>query len=93
VLGSSELDEAETSRPGRFIDELKERRPPIDDVARATAWWAQFSRTGRHRGELPELPGAYGSGPHEPYRTPAKTGRNAPCPCGSGRKYKKCCGE
>lgn len=22
---------------------------------------------------------------------PPKTGRNAPCPCGSGRKYKKCC--
>ena len=21
----------------------------------------------------------------------AKTGRNAPCPCGSGRKYKRCC--
>ncbi len=21
----------------------------------------------------------------------AKTGRNAPCPCGSGKKYKKCC--
>jgi len=21
----------------------------------------------------------------------AKIGRNAPCPCGSGRKYKKCC--
>ncbi|MCG6904313.1 MAG: UPF0149 family protein [Rhodobacter sp.] len=21
-----------------------------------------------------------------------KTGRNAPCPCGSGRKYKRCCG-
>lgn len=21
-----------------------------------------------------------------------KTGRNAPCPCGSGKKYKKCCG-
>jgi len=24
--------------------------------------------------------------------TPAKVGRNDPCPCGSGRKYKKCCG-
>jgi uncharacterized protein len=23
----------------------------------------------------------------------AKTGRNDPCPCGSGRKYKKCCGS
>jgi SEC-C motif len=21
----------------------------------------------------------------------AKTGRNDPCPCGSGRKFKKCC--
>lgn len=25
--------------------------------------------------------------------TPQKIGRNAPCPCGSGKKYKKCCGK
>lgn len=25
-------------------------------------------------------------------RSAAKIGRNDPCPCGSGRKYKKCCG-
>ena len=24
---------------------------------------------------------------------PAKVGRNEPCPCGSGKKYKKCCGS
>ena len=24
-------------------------------------------------------------------RTEPKIGRNAPCPCGSGQKYKKCC--
>ena len=24
---------------------------------------------------------------------PAKLGRNDPCPCGSGKKYKKCCGK
>jgi uncharacterized protein len=24
-------------------------------------------------------------------RSGPKTGRNDPCPCGSGRKYKKCC--
>lgn len=23
--------------------------------------------------------------------TPARPGRNEPCPCGSGRKYKQCC--
>ncbi|MBU1163041.1 MAG: SEC-C domain-containing protein, partial [Proteobacteria bacterium] len=22
-----------------------------------------------------------------------KVGRNEPCPCGSGNKYKKCCGK
>ncbi|HEX2490711.1 MAG TPA: SEC-C metal-binding domain-containing protein, partial [Blastocatellia bacterium] len=22
-----------------------------------------------------------------------KVGRNDPCPCGSGKKYKKCCGQ
>ena len=26
-------------------------------------------------------------------RTQEKVGRNAPCPCGSGKKYKKCCGR
>jgi hypothetical protein len=27
-----------------------------------------------------------------PYQAPPKVGRNDPCPCGSGKKYKKCCG-
>ena len=27
----------------------------------------------------------------EPIRTEPKIGRNDPCPCGSGKKYKKCC--
>jgi len=27
----------------------------------------------------------------EPVRTGPKIGRNDPCPCGSGKKYKKCC--
>ena len=28
----------------------------------------------------------------EPVRVGPKPGRNDPCPCGSGKKYKKCCG-
>jgi uncharacterized protein len=28
----------------------------------------------------------------EPRRNAPKVGRNDPCPCGSGKKYKKCCG-
>ncbi len=32
--------------------------------------------------------------PVETIRSEEKTvGRNDPCPCGSGKKYKKCCGK
>ncbi|MDP6121128.1 MAG: SEC-C metal-binding domain-containing protein, partial [Rhodospirillales bacterium] len=27
----------------------------------------------------------------EESKATGQTGRNAPCPCGSGKKYKKCC--
>ncbi|MDN5347768.1 MAG: preprotein translocase subunit SecA [Clostridia bacterium] len=30
--------------------------------------------------------------PRQPVRRGQKIGRNDPCPCGSGKKYKKCCG-
>ncbi|GAB6184279.1 preprotein translocase subunit SecA [Thermodesulfovibrio hydrogeniphilus] len=29
----------------------------------------------------------------QPIKKPTKIGRNDPCPCGSGKKYKKCCGK
>lgn len=35
--------------------------------------------------EMPELVR------HAPVVSGPKTGRNDPCPCGSGKKYKKCC--
>lgn len=31
--------------------------------------------------------------PVEPIRSGEKPGRNEPCPCGSGKKYKQCCGK
>ena len=32
-------------------------------------------------------------GARKPVRSGEKVGRNDPCPCGSGKKYKKCCGK
>jgi len=31
--------------------------------------------------------------PPETAQAQTKVGRNDPCPCGSGKKYKKCCGR
>lgn len=37
----------------------------------------------------------YLDGSHHPSAPvpPSRVGRNAPCPCGSGRKFKHCCGR
>ena len=50
---------------------------------------------------VPETRGSPWFDDHEPspftlsaepvHRADPKVGRNAPCPCGSGKKYKKCC--
>lgn len=45
-----------------------------------------FEPDRRMTAELAEHEGTY-------RREKAKIGRNDPCPCGSGKKYKKCCGQ
>lgn len=54
---------------------------------RYPARFAQRYATVRIIGERLAAPAA------PPLAISAKIGRNDPCPCGSGRKYKKCCGS
>ena len=37
--------------------------------------------------------GAQREAPRQPVKAGEKIGRNSPCPCGSGKKYKNCCGR
>jgi SEC-C motif-containing protein/uncharacterized protein DUF1186 len=76
----SELDRVDASPRGRVLEQTRERHPPIDDVVDATAWWARLDDA------------AESAVAAQPYRAPPKVGRNEPCPCGSGKKFKKCCG-
>lgn len=42
----------------------------------------------------PELAGSVAANlPGMPHKATPRPGRNDPCPCGSGRKYKQCCGQ
>lgn len=77
-----EVDRLETAS-GRSVSEKREQHPPIADVVEATSWWDRRASS--------DEPVAWQ--PVEPRRTGPATGRNAPCPCGSGRKFKKCCGR
>jgi preprotein translocase subunit SecA len=69
------------------------RRPPravatsVDDLEEA------FQRRKRRELEQARMAGAGDRQPvQQVVRSGAKIGRNDPCPCGSGKKYKKCCG-
>ena len=44
------------------------------------------------RSDIERLLGARAAAAQTPRREP-KVGRNAPCPCGSGRKFQNCCGS
>ena len=41
----------------------------------------------------PASEGGDGTIKKQPVKKADKPGRNDPCPCGSGKKYKKCCGR
>lgn len=45
------------------------------------------------KGHTPEQLGPEPKGQVYDFTTKKKVGRNDPCPCGSGRKYKRCCGS
>ncbi|MED4955282.1 DUF1186 domain-containing protein [Paenibacillus macerans] len=66
----------------------------IDDTIAEMEGWASFQPK-RDMGSQLDLLDAL-SGLTLPKQSPvkvSKVGRNDPCPCGSGKKYKKCCGK
>ncbi len=74
----------------RYPDDLRVLKSRYDDIKeigrRSLA--SRGSRPARSRRPLPG--DAYRD---EPAHSQGRTARNAPCPCGSGKKYKKCCGR
>jgi len=84
----------------------RQRYGLVEDVVRLMQWWSCFKQE-RRRGAagagLPPLPSAESDVPGtpifpsrervEPARVERRPGRNDPCPCGSGKKYKRCCGR
>ncbi|MDZ4131727.1 MAG: preprotein translocase subunit SecA [Dethiobacteria bacterium] len=67
----------------------------------ATGYQPQIAAVGGGRAAAQSVPAKSASGSAAPQGRPPKPepvsvdkiGRNEPCPCGSGKKYKKCCGK
>jgi preprotein translocase subunit SecA len=75
---------APTSNGG---EEKTKRATSVDDLEQ------EFRRRKRRELEQARMAGAGDAQPvQQVRRSGEKIGRNDPCPCGSGKKYKKCCG-
>ncbi len=73
-------------KPDLQIDQRPEMLPVlVRCIYEMRQWWQAHALAQKHASN-----GAAGA-PAFPKATP-KVGRNDPCPCGSGQKYKKCCG-
>jgi hypothetical protein len=77
----------------------REQYTIITDAIAEMEWWASFDPKERRPKKVPDLEipplsaGPVDYAAPEPVRGGPKIGRNDPCPCGSGKKYKKCCGK
>ena len=68
------------------LHRAKQRRGGlIEDTVAEMSWWACFKKNT----DAPMA--AYPTTAKQPVVKGKKVGRNDPCPCGSGKKYKKCC--
>jgi len=67
-------------------------RPPRGVTTSVDDLEESFQRKKRRELEQARMAGAGDRQVQQVVRSGAKVGRNDPCPCGSGKKYKKCCG-
>jgi preprotein translocase subunit SecA len=76
-----------TGRDGNGSRPLRNVATSVDELEES------FQRKKRRELDQARMAGSGDSQPvQQVVRGAAKVGRNDPCPCGSGKKYKKCCG-
>ena len=86
-IEASAVEGEEQIRKG--LDRLKPTG--IEDTIAELQHWAAFQEKPKRPAERATPPKSFGPGsPIESRKD--RIGRNEPCPCGSGKKFKKCCG-
>jgi hypothetical protein len=90
-----EITEALAQGMAACLHQSSRRGAFITDLAQDMGWMQAFSTD--HRREAANKPGHPVSGPQglpgtATRKASPKVGRNDPCPCGSGKKLKECCG-
>lgn len=75
--------------PGEWSKEMEAEAKQMQDQ---TKMFTHFKKKHFHASEYPQVEMMPDLLPMRRSARSGKTGRNEPCPCGSGKKFKKCCG-
>ncbi len=88
------VQQAPERKASREEKQMRTSRTEVPEYAGATAGATQRAQRPAPAGtqQLPPPPGPPRPQPTQPVRVEKKVGRNDPCPCGSGKKYKNCHG-
>ena len=89
----SELEQYCAETGALFPGDVRGSKSYVEDPATQMSWQAGFhEESGLDGFDDDDFPDYEEYEIQEPYLRPLpKIGRNDPCPCGSGKKYKKCC--
>lgn len=100
LYDNGRIDESIVGKYDSFVDfmydysYIRDSVSYIDDAIEELYRWPMFEKTKEDKLEeekrLKELEAEFNKITQND-RTDEKIGRNDPCPCGSGKKYKKCC--
>jgi preprotein translocase subunit SecA len=85
VQSQEELEEIERQRKDALASELARARLRHDETS-ATGQAGAAGEAGGNDSSRQATPETF-------VRNERKVGRNEPCPCGSGKKFKQCCGK
>ena len=86
-----ELEEAWSSTISKYSDVDEELRNATDRIKKS-GYEGVFKQVGVTEDDLRQVIISIKERKAEPVKVEHKVGRNDPCPCGSGKKYKHCCG-
>jgi hypothetical protein len=96
-IGWQDIQDALGLGQQRAMQWARHRDPLITDIAKNMGWMQCFRQQKDYEWQrdfdedlLEPRSSEYTTAPFR--RTAPKVGRNEPCPCGSGKKFKKCCG-
>ncbi len=77
-------------RPAVVRVKTKTRQKEVESIFKKNNWRYTIELNADKEEDIADLEALLNT--PKPMKAEKRIGRNDPCPCGSGKKYKKCCG-